>query len=142
VIGVFDSGFGGLTVLRSLVARLPQYDYFYLGDSARAPYGSHSLEVVHSFTREAVEFLFEAGCPLVVACLQHGLGAGTAHPAAAALACASPGSAYSRRGQAVGGGSGRSATRCNSRRDAALAGDRNRGRAGHRGHGSLGIVRA
>jgi glutamate racemase len=66
VIGVFDSGFGGLTVLRSLVARLPEYDYFYLGDSARAPYGSRSLEVVHSFTREAVEFLFDAGCPLVV----------------------------------------------------------------------------
>jgi glutamate racemase len=66
VIGVFDSGFGGLTVLRSLVARLPEYDYFYLGDSARAPYGSRSLEVVHSVTREAVEFLFDAGCPLVV----------------------------------------------------------------------------
>lgn len=66
MIGVFDSGFGGLTVLRSLVARLPEYDYFYLGDSARAPYGSRSLEVVHSFTREAVEFLFDAGCPLVV----------------------------------------------------------------------------
>jgi glutamate racemase len=66
VIGVFDSGFGGLTVLRSLVARLPEYDYFYLGDSARAPYGSRSLEVVHSFTREALEFLFDAGCPLVV----------------------------------------------------------------------------
>jgi glutamate racemase len=65
-LGVFDSGFGGLTVLRSLVARLPQYDYLYLGDSARAPYGSRSLQVVHSFTREAVEFLFEAGCPLVV----------------------------------------------------------------------------
>ena len=66
MIGVFDSGFGGLTILRSLVARLPQYDYFYLGDSARAPYGSRSLELVHSFTREAVEFLFDAGCPLVV----------------------------------------------------------------------------
>ena len=66
MIGVFDSGFGGLTVLRSLVSRLPQYDYFYLGDSARAPYGSRSLEVVHSFTREAVEFLFDVGCPLVV----------------------------------------------------------------------------
>jgi glutamate racemase len=66
VIGVFDSGFGGLTVLRSLVSRLPQYDYFYLGDSARAPYGGRSLQVVHSFTREAVEFLFDAGCPLVV----------------------------------------------------------------------------
>jgi glutamate racemase len=66
MIGVFDSGFGGLTVLRSLLARLPAYDYFYLGDSARAPYGSRSLQVVHSFTREAVEFLFAAGCPLVV----------------------------------------------------------------------------
>ena len=66
MIGVFDSGFGGLTVLRSLIARLPSYDYFYLGDSARAPYGARSLEVVHNFTREAVEFLFEAGCPLVV----------------------------------------------------------------------------
>jgi len=66
VIGVFDSGFGGLTVLRALLARLPRYDYFYLGDSARAPYGSRSLRVVHDFAREAVEFLFEAGCPLVV----------------------------------------------------------------------------
>ena len=66
MIGVFDSGFGGLTVLRSLIQRLPEYDYFYLGDSARAPYGSRSLQVVHSFTREAVEFLFDAGCPLVV----------------------------------------------------------------------------
>jgi glutamate racemase len=66
LIGVFDSGFGGLTVLRSLLARLPQYDYYYLGDSARAPYGVRSLEVVTSFAREAVEFLFEAGCPLVV----------------------------------------------------------------------------
>ena len=66
MIGVFDSGFGGLTVLRSLAKRLPDYDYFYLGDSARAPYGGRSLQVVHSFTREAVEFLFDAGCPLVV----------------------------------------------------------------------------
>jgi glutamate racemase len=66
VIGVFDSGFGGLTVLRSLVRRLPDYDYFYLGDSARAPYGGRSLQVVHSFTREAVEYLFGVGCPLVV----------------------------------------------------------------------------
>lgn len=66
MIGVFDSGFGGLTVLRSLIRRLPSYDYFYLGDSARAPYGSRSLQMVHTFTREAVEFLFNAGCPLVV----------------------------------------------------------------------------
>jgi glutamate racemase len=66
VIGVFDSGFGGLTVLSALLERLPEYDYFYLGDSARAPYGPRSLEVVHSFSREAVEFLFDAGCPLVL----------------------------------------------------------------------------
>jgi glutamate racemase len=66
VIGVFDSGFGGLTVLSSLLARLPQYDYLYLGDSARAPYGSRSLKVVHEFTREAVEYLFAQGCPLVI----------------------------------------------------------------------------
>jgi glutamate racemase len=66
MIGVFDSGFGGLTVLSALLERLPEYDYLYLGDSARAPYGPRSLEVVHSFTREAVEFLFDAGCPLVV----------------------------------------------------------------------------
>jgi len=66
VIGVFDSGFGGLTVLRSLIRRLPDYDYFYLGDSARAPYGGRSLQMVHSFTREAVEHLFDVGCPLVI----------------------------------------------------------------------------
>ena len=66
MIGVFDSGFGGLTILRSIHARLPTYDTFYLGDSARNPYGNRSLEVVTTFTREAVDFLFEAGCPLVV----------------------------------------------------------------------------
>jgi glutamate racemase len=66
MIGVFDSGFGGLTVLESLTARLPRFDYFYLGDSARAPYGARSLDVIYEFTREAVEFLFDAGCPLVI----------------------------------------------------------------------------
>lgn len=67
MIGVFDSGFGGLTVLSSLLARLPQYDYVYLGDSARAPYGTRSFETISEFTRQAVEFLFEeAGCPLIV----------------------------------------------------------------------------
>jgi glutamate racemase len=65
-IGVFDSGFGGLTVLRALRRRLPAYDYLYLGDSARTPYGTRGFERVHEFTREAVEALFEAGCPLVV----------------------------------------------------------------------------
>ncbi|HVZ74396.1 MAG TPA: glutamate racemase [Polyangia bacterium] len=66
MIGVFDSGFGGLTVLSSLLARLPAYDYLYLGDSARAPYGSRSHDAVYRFTREAAEFLFDAGCPLVI----------------------------------------------------------------------------
>lgn len=65
-IGVFDSGFGGLTVLEALRARLPAYDYLYLGDSARVPYGNRSHEVVYEFTREAVFDLFARGCPLVV----------------------------------------------------------------------------
>jgi glutamate racemase len=66
VIGVFDSGFGGLTVLSALIERLPRYDYLYLADSARAPYGARSPDVIHRFTREAVEHLFSAGCPLVI----------------------------------------------------------------------------
>lgn len=66
LIGVFDSGFGGLTVLRALLARLPGYDYLYLGDSARTPYGIRSHETVTAFTRQAVDFMFEQGCPLVV----------------------------------------------------------------------------
>lgn len=66
MIGVFDSGFGGLTVLSSLLRELPGYDYLYLADSARAPYGSRSAEVVNEFTLEAVEWFFEQGCPLVV----------------------------------------------------------------------------
>ena len=66
MIGVFDSGFGGLTVLGALLRELPAYDYLYLADSARAPYGARSAEVVNEFTLEAVEWLFEQGCPLVV----------------------------------------------------------------------------
>jgi glutamate racemase len=66
VIGVFDSGFGGLTVLSSLLGRLPAYDYLYLGDSARAPYGTRSFETIFEFTRQAVAYLFAQGCPLVV----------------------------------------------------------------------------
>jgi glutamate racemase len=66
VIGVFDSGFGGLTVLSALLERLPQYDYLYLGDSARSPYGTRSAEAVFDFTREAVGHLFAEGCPLVI----------------------------------------------------------------------------
>ena len=66
MIGVFDSGFGGLTVLDALTRRLPTYDYVYLGDSARAPYGGRSFDTILEFTREAVEHLFAAGCPLVI----------------------------------------------------------------------------
>ena len=66
MIGVFDSGFGGLTVLDALVKALPQYDYLFLADSARAPYGARSLDVIYDFTRESVEWLFDQGCPLVI----------------------------------------------------------------------------
>lgn len=65
-IGVFDSGFGGLTVLQRLIAQLPQYSYLYLADRARGPYGGLSPEVINTYTRQAVEYLFGQGCPLVV----------------------------------------------------------------------------
>jgi glutamate racemase len=66
MIGVFDSGFGGLTVLNSLLSALPQYDYVFLADSARAPYGARSLDVIYEFTLESVEWLFDEGCTLVI----------------------------------------------------------------------------
>ena len=65
-IGVFDSGYGGLTVLKSLVARLPEYDFVYLGDNARAPYGTRSFDSVHRYTWECVQWFFRHGCPLVI----------------------------------------------------------------------------
>ncbi|MBI1836582.1 MAG: glutamate racemase [Flavobacteriia bacterium] len=65
-IGVFDSGYGGLTVLAEIIKKLPQYDYIYLGDNARAPYGPRSFDVVYEFTLEAVKELFSRGCELVV----------------------------------------------------------------------------
>lgn len=65
-IGLFDSGYGGLTILDEIRRRLPAYDYVYLGDNARAPYGSRSFEVVYQFTREAVARLFAEGCRLVI----------------------------------------------------------------------------
>jgi glutamate racemase len=65
-IGVFDSGFGGLTVLKEIVTELPQYDYLYLGDNARAPYGSRSFETVYEYTLECVNYLFNQGCHLVI----------------------------------------------------------------------------
>ena len=65
-IGVFDSGYGGLTILHEMRSLLPQYDYLYLGDNARAPYGPRSFDVVYQFTREAVIKLFSMGCRLVI----------------------------------------------------------------------------
>ena len=65
-IGIFDSGYGGLTILHGIRQLLPQYDYLYLGDNARAPYGNRSFDVVYEFTRQAVVKLFEMGCHLVI----------------------------------------------------------------------------
>lgn len=65
-IGIFDSGYGGLTILKAIRELLPQYDYAYLGDNARAPYGTRSFDVVYQFTRQAVLKLFEMGCQLVI----------------------------------------------------------------------------
>lgn len=65
-IGVFDSGYGGLTILHGIRQLLPEYDYVYLGDNARAPYGTRSFDVVYEFTRQAVVKLFEMGCHLVI----------------------------------------------------------------------------
>ena len=65
-IGVFDSGYGGLTVLKEIVRTLPEYDYIYLGDSARSPYGTRSYDVVYQFTLECVKKLFAQGCNLVI----------------------------------------------------------------------------
>ncbi len=65
-IGVFDSGYGGLTVLKEMVAKLPLYDYLYMGDNARAPYGSRSFETVYHYTLECIEWFFKQGCTLVI----------------------------------------------------------------------------
>jgi glutamate racemase len=65
-IGVFDSGYGGLTVLKEIVGMLPQYNYIYLGDNARAPYGSRSFDTVYHYTLECVQWFFQQGCQLVI----------------------------------------------------------------------------
>ena len=65
-IGVFDSGYGGLTVLREIVKKLPEYDYLYLGDNARSPYGPRSFDTVYHYTLECVQYFFRQGCKLVV----------------------------------------------------------------------------
>ena len=65
-IGIFDSGYGGLTVFKEIATRLPQYDYIYLGDNARAPYGTRSFETVYQYTWQCVQWFFARGCPLVI----------------------------------------------------------------------------
>src|SRR5688572_26181454 len=65
-IGVFDSGYGGLTVLREFVKELPQYDYLYLGDNSRAPYGTRSFETVYRYTLQCVKWLLQQNCPLII----------------------------------------------------------------------------
>lgn len=65
-IGIFDSGYGGLTVFKSIADQLPDYNYIYLGDNARSPYGDHSFDTVYEYTLECVEWLFAQGCPLVI----------------------------------------------------------------------------
>ncbi len=65
-IGVFDSGFGGLSILKAISKQLPEYDFVYLGDSARAPYGNHSHEIIYDYTRQAVQYLFDHDCELVI----------------------------------------------------------------------------
>ncbi|TNE99954.1 MAG: glutamate racemase, partial [Bacteroidetes bacterium] len=65
-IGVFDSGYGGLTILNEFRKKLPEYDYLYLGDNARAPYGTRSYDVVYEYTLQAVKELFDRGCELVI----------------------------------------------------------------------------
>ena len=65
-IGIFDSGYGGLTVLKEITAKQPQYDYIYLGDNARSPYGTRSFETVYEYTLQCVQWFFSQGCPLVI----------------------------------------------------------------------------
>ncbi|MFD2147570.1 glutamate racemase [Mucilaginibacter antarcticus] len=65
-IGIFDSGIGGLTVFRAIAEVLPQYDYVYLGDNSRAPYGNRSFNTIHQYTWECVQWLFKQDCPLVI----------------------------------------------------------------------------
>ena len=65
-IGIFDSGYGGLTILSQIRRHMPEYDFLYLGDNARTPYGTRSFEVVYEFTSQAVRALFDMGCSLVI----------------------------------------------------------------------------
>ncbi len=65
-IGIFDSGFGGLDIMRGIVKELPKYDFIYLGDTARVPYGTRSKEIVYEFSRQAVDFMIRKNCELII----------------------------------------------------------------------------
>ena len=65
-IGIFDSGLGGLIVAKAIRQRMPEYDYVYLGDTKRVPYGNRSQETIYQYTKEAVDFLFAADCQLII----------------------------------------------------------------------------
>ena len=102
-IGIFDSGYGGLTIFDKIRAAMPGYDYIYLGDNARSPYGTRSFEVVYRFTKQAVETLFNEGCQLVIlACI----GKGIAYDPTAGLATVGPGSSGVGRNPSDGGADG------------------------------------
>jgi len=77
-IGIFDSGYGGLTVLRDIRKKLPEYDYLYLGDNARTPYGPRSFETVYHFTRQCVKWMFDKGCRLVILACKYSICKGLA----------------------------------------------------------------
>jgi len=66
MIGVFDSGLGGLTIFKGLIKKLPKYQYIYLGDNARVPYGTRSFDVIYEYTKQAVDYLFKKGCVLII----------------------------------------------------------------------------
>lgn len=102
-IGIFDSGYGGLTIFDKIREAMPGYDYVYLGDNARSPYGPRSFEVVYRFTRQAVETLFNEGCQLVILAWQHRFGKGIAYDPAAGLAAVGPGTPGVGRNPSDGG---------------------------------------
>ena len=85
-IGLFDSGYGGLTIFDKIHQLMPGYDYVYLGDNARSPYGTRSFEVVYQFTRQAVSRLFESGCQLVILACKYGIGESASYDSTKRLA--------------------------------------------------------
>ena len=91
-LGIFDSGFGGLSIFKAIQQRLPAYDYVYLGDSARAPYGNHSHEIIYQYVQQAIEYLFtKQDCQLVILACNTASAQALRHTLAAAADSPSPG---------------------------------------------------